>query len=86
MNGGAARIEAMPKLNLAELVAPVADDLLLLNENLQKVGTPTSVCLVCGGMQIMMQFFTSNSLWLAHTLSWLLMLFKRLMPVADCGC
>lgn len=26
-----------PKLSLVELVAPVADDLLLLNDNLQKV-------------------------------------------------
>lgn len=31
-----------PKLTLADLVAPVSDDLQLLNDNLQKVNTPSS--------------------------------------------
>lgn len=41
MNGGASSLPENAggklKLNLAELVAPVSDDLLLLNDNLQKV-------------------------------------------------
>ncbi len=45
MNGGASSLpssdkaEGKSKLNLAELVAPVSDDLQLLNDNLQKVST-----------------------------------------------
>lgn len=45
MNGGASTLPASekargkPKLTLVELVAPVSDDLLLLNDNLQKVST-----------------------------------------------
>lgn len=36
-----------PKLSLAELVAPVADDLLTLNDNLQKVSPSLSLKLQC---------------------------------------
>lgn len=45
MNGGALplstpeKAEGKSKLSLADLVTPVADDLLLLNDNLQKVCT-----------------------------------------------
>jgi hypothetical protein len=44
-NGGAAsspssgKVDVKTKLNLVELVAPVSDDLQLLNDNLQKVST-----------------------------------------------
>lgn len=36
-NGGATVLDGKAKLDLVELVAPVAEDLRLLNDNLQKV-------------------------------------------------
>lgn len=55
MNGGALSLpttekaEGKLKLSLADLVAPVSDDLLLLNDNLQKVSSPTTleICTRC---------------------------------------
>lgn len=51
MNGGATSLpstdkaEGKSKLTLADLVNPVSDDLRLLNDNLQKVSTCSSLLL-----------------------------------------
>lgn len=55
LNGGAASLETIgtkPKLNLAELVAPVAEDLLLLNDNLQKIVGADNPMLMAAAKQI----------------------------------
>ena len=76
LNGGAfslptpEKAEGKAKLSLANLVAPVSDDLLLLNDNLQKVRTPLSLWrfkvedTVCVSVYFMQEFaFIARSLW-----------------------
>ena len=54
MNGGVSslltseKVEGKSKLSLVELVAPVSEDLQLLNDNLQKVKTLTDLILFGG--------------------------------------